>query len=64
MCLSTVYMSSKENSKEIMKDVAQVLADGKGFWIIDLLGEKRFVNGVIESIDLMDNYMVLRSEKE
>ena len=61
MCLSTVYLNAGSGNKEIMKDVAQVKAEGNGYWLINLFGEKEFVKGVIESMDLMDNLIVVHS---
>ena len=59
MCLSTVYMNSGNEQKEIMKDVARIEAEGQGFWFINLFGEKKFVEGRIETIDLMDGHFVM-----
>ncbi|OPX33871.1 MAG: hypothetical protein B1H12_11065 [Desulfobacteraceae bacterium 4484_190.2] len=58
MCLSTVYMNSGNGEKEIMKDVARIEAEGKGFWLINLFGEREFVEGSIETVDLMDEHFV------
>ncbi len=64
MCLSTVYMSSGNEQKEIMKDIARIEAEGQGFWFINLFGEKKFVEGRIETVDLMDGHFVMvRKEK-
>ena len=62
MCLSTVYMNSGNEQKEIMKDIARVEAEGQGFWLINLFGEKKFVEGRIETVDLMDGHFVLVSK--
>ncbi len=59
MCLSTVYMNSGNEQKEIMKDVARIEAEGQGFWFINLFGEKKFVEGRIETVDLMDSHFVM-----
>ena len=59
MCLSTVYLDSGDGQKEIMTDVAQVEAEGQGFWLINLFGEKRFVEGTVKIINLIDGYSVL-----
>ncbi len=63
MCLSTVYIDSENGQKEIMKDVARVEAEGKGYWIFDLFGEKKFVEGVIERMDMMDSYVVVNPDR-
>jgi len=59
MCLSTVYMDSGNEQKEIMKDVASIEAEGQGFWFINLFGERKFVEGTIQTVDLMDKHFVM-----
>lgn len=59
MCLSTVYMDSGDEQKEIMTDVAQIEAEGQGFWLINLFGEKTFVQGRVKTINLVDGHFVL-----
>ena len=59
MCLSTVYMNSGNEQKEIMKDVARIEAEGQGFWLINLFGERKFIEGTIQTIDLMDGHFVM-----
>jgi predicted RNA-binding protein len=62
MCLSTVYMNSGDEEKEIMKDVARIEAEGNGFWLINLFGEREFIEGSIETVDLMDEHFVMLRE--
>ena len=62
MCLSTAYMNSGNEQKEIMKDIARIEAEGQGFWLINLFGEKKFVEGSIQSADLLDGRFVLVSK--
>jgi len=59
MCLSTVYMDSGNEQKEIMKDVAHIEAEGQGFWFVDLFGERKFIEGTIQTVDLMDKHFVM-----
>jgi predicted RNA-binding protein len=64
MCLSTVYMDSGNEQTEIMKDVASIEAEGRGYWFINLFGERKFVEGAIQTVDLVDkNSVMLRKEK-
>jgi predicted RNA-binding protein len=42
-----------------MKDVARIEAEGQGFWFINLFGEKRFIEGSIQTIDLLDGQFVM-----
>jgi len=64
MCLSTVYMDSGNEQKEIMKDVARIEAEGKGLWLINLFGEKTFIEGKIQTVNLTDgSFITLRKEE-
>jgi len=64
MCLSTVYMDSGDEQKEIMKDVARIEAEGKGLWLINLFGEKTFIEGKIQTVNLTDgSFIMLRKEE-
>ena len=64
MCLSTAYMNSGNEQKQIMKDIARIEAEDQGFWLIDLFGEKKFVEGRIQSADLLDGRLVLVANSE
>jgi predicted RNA-binding protein len=64
MCLSTVYINSGNEQKEIMKDIARIEAEGQGFWLINLFGEKKFVEARIETVDLMDGHFVMVGKDE
>ncbi|MFP4452232.1 MAG: CooT family nickel-binding protein [Desulfobacterales bacterium] len=59
MCLSTVCLHLNDKDKEIMKDVARIESDGNGVWLIGLLGEKKFVQGSVRTIDLVDEHLVV-----
>ena len=59
MCLSAVYMKSGNEEKEIMKDVARVEAEGRGFWLIKLFGERKFIEGSIQTINFVDGHFVM-----
>ena len=61
MCLSTVYINLGNEQKEIMNDVARIDAEGTGFWFSDLFGKKKFVEGSIQTVNLMDGHFVLIS---
>ncbi|MFY9705542.1 MAG: CooT family nickel-binding protein [Desulfobacterales bacterium] len=59
MCLTTVYLNSVEAENRLMKEVALIEADGDGFWLIDLFGERRFVTGKIQSLDLTNGQCLM-----
>jgi predicted RNA-binding protein len=57
-------MDTKEGRKKIMEDVARIEAEGSGFWLINLFGKKRFAEGVIRTIDLLDEHFVILNSKD
>ncbi len=59
MCLSTVYLYASGEPKEVMRDVARIESEGRGFWLINLFGEKKFVEGTVRSVDLVDTHQVV-----
>lgn len=59
MCLSTIYTISKNEKREVMKDVAKIEAEGAGFWAIDLFGERTFIEGTIRDVDLLGGTVMI-----
>lgn len=64
MCLSTVYIESGGQRKEVMKDVACMEAEKDGFVMIDLFGVRKFVHGKIKSLDLVEEHTVVLEENQ
>ncbi|MFO7962742.1 MAG: CooT family nickel-binding protein [Desulfobacterales bacterium] len=58
MCLSTVFLNTGQSKKVVMKDVARIEAEGSGFWLISLFGEKTFVEGAVKTIDFTDEHLL------
>jgi predicted RNA-binding protein len=52
-------MDSSGEQKEIMQDVARIEAGDSGFWLVNLFGERHFVEGDIQTIDLIDSHFVM-----
>ncbi|MFW6298018.1 MAG: CooT family nickel-binding protein [Desulfosalsimonas sp.] len=59
MCLSTVCMHVDDTDQEVMSDVARIEAEGSGVWLTNLLGEKKFVEGAVKTVDLVDEHLVV-----
>ncbi|MFP4533705.1 MAG: CooT family nickel-binding protein [Desulfobacterales bacterium] len=59
MCLSTVCMHVDDTDQEVMSDVARIEAEGSGVWLTNLLGEKKFVEGTVKTVDLVDEHLVV-----
>jgi len=64
MCLSTVYLNGKNGQTKVMGDVAHIEAEDTGYWLIDLFGERRFVEGRIHTVNLMDGCLVMLPPEE
>ncbi|MFZ0611500.1 MAG: CooT family nickel-binding protein [Desulfobacterales bacterium] len=62
MCLATVYLNNVEAQNRMMKDVALIEAEGDGFWLIDLFGERRFVSGRIQSLSFTDGQCLMANK--
>ena len=60
MCLSNVfYIDSSGQQQEVMRDVAQIEAHNNGFLLTGLLGEQKFVQGEVRTIDFVDKHSVV-----
>ncbi len=59
MCLSTVCLNQGDAPQEVMRDVARLEAEGDGYWLVDLFGQRTFAQGAIESIDLVDENRIM-----
>ena len=60
MCLSNVfYIDSDGQQREVMRDVAQMEARNNGFLLMGLLGEQKFVQGEVKSVDFIDKHSVV-----
>jgi predicted RNA-binding protein len=46
-----------------MKDVARIEAEGEGFWFINLFGERKFIDGTIQTIDFIDSHFVVLTKR-
>jgi len=64
MCLSTVYLNSGNEQREIMKDVARIEAEGRGFWLINLFGERTFIEGKIQTVNLAEGSFITLQKVE
>lgn len=59
MCLSTVYVQTKGQRKEVMKDVAKIVTRNGGYLLIGLLGDQKSIDGRINQIDFVDAHSVI-----
>lgn len=64
MCIATVYIDTGGKMEEVMRDVILVQAEGNGFLIFTLLGEGKFVEGTLKSIDFLSEHSVVFEKQE
>ena len=60
MCLSNVYKNDVDSNNLLYRNVADVKVDGRKIIFTDLMGIRNEIEGVIEKVDLMDNYIIVR----
>ena len=64
MCLSNVfYIDANGQQQEVMRDVAEMQAHNSGFILTGLLGEQKFVQGEVRTIDFVDKHSVVLGVK-
>ena len=61
MCLATVYSNKDEGKETLLKNVISVrMVDGS--WVFtDIMGKSLAVEGELEKIDLMENFISIRA---
>jgi len=59
MCIATVYVETGAQREEVMRDVILVQAEISGFLLVTLLGEEKFLEGRLKSIDFLKEHSVV-----
>ena len=61
MCLATVYSNKEDGRETLLKNVISVrMVDGS--WVFtDIMGKSLAVEGELEKIDLMENFISIRA---
>lgn len=62
MCLSTIISTENNQRKEIAKNVAAVRVNGNKITVTDIMGVKTVIDGEIDRIDLMENFIFLKNK--
>ena len=61
MCLSTVYRDKDGALEEVASQVSEIKLDGGIVRCVDIIGMETEVTGVIDSIDLIGNKIVVKA---
>lgn len=65
MCLSTVYLDTKDDSTIMIKEASQIVTTPSAVEVSSLFGGTKSVPGyAIGEINLLDNYIVLIPRKD
>jgi len=64
MCESTVYLTSKGQEREIMRDVILLQPEGDVLLLASLLGERKLIRGKIKRIDFLKHTVHLEESEE
>ena len=63
MCLSTVYKNSMTPETVVMKNVMQIECKDGCVLLTDLMERTVAIEGVLESANLVDGYVIVRETK-
>ena len=61
MCLSTVYKNEMAESAIVMKNVMQIQCKDGCVILTDLMDRQVSVEGVLESANLVDGYVIVKT---
>jgi predicted RNA-binding protein len=64
MCLSTVYIQSKDRRIKVMQGVARMEYNQEGYRLVGLLGNQKYVEGRIKTVDFVDDHLVVLEKEE
>jgi predicted RNA-binding protein len=59
MCLAVVYVNSRDGKKEAMQDVIRIEARNRGYRLVSLLGEEKFIEGQLKIVDFFEEHSVV-----
>ena len=61
MCLSTVYKNEMTESTVVMKNVMQIRCKDGCVILTDLMDREISIEGVLETANLVDGYVIVRT---
>ena len=59
MCIATVYVDIDGELKEAMRDVIHIEAENSRFQLVNLLGEEKYLEGKLKSINFWEEHSVV-----
>ena len=62
MCLSTAYKNNVDENKVLVKNVASIRVENDEVILVDLMEREFRIKGTLEKVDLLENFVVVKSE--
>lgn len=62
MCLSTAYKNNVDENKVLVKNVTLIRVEKDEVILVDLMDREFRIKGKLEKVDLLDNFVVVKSE--
>ncbi len=63
MCLSTVYKTDGDEKTKLAEYVSDVRTEGEQITLTDIMGLETVVIGILKSVDLVNNQIVIEEKK-
>lgn len=62
MCLSTAYKNNVDENKVLVKNVTSIRVEKDEVILVDLMEREFRIKGKLEKVDLLENFVVVKSE--
>lgn len=63
MCEAKVYLEKEGSREEIMENVVSIKPEGEKLLLVDLFGERKYVNATLKEVQLLDHQVILEEKK-
>lgn len=63
MCEAKVYLEKEGSREEIMENVVSIKPEGEKLLLVDLFGERKYVNATLKEVKLLDHQVILEEKK-
>lgn len=64
MCLSDVYISSRNDGNLLLRNIADIKIKGDVLVMTDIMGIPRQLKATVKEVDLIDNYIIVDMERD
>ena len=64
MCLSDVYISSRNDGNLLLRNIADIKIEGDILVMTDIMCIPRQLKATVKKVDLIDNYIIVDMERD